>query len=93
MFNYNNISAGMSSYWLENDAAFYIKHNVGFDIYKATDKGSEKIASTNDPTVNIQVYGNDIYFVASETDVYVSFLEKQKIVHYSSDGISETVLS
>ncbi len=74
-FNYNNISAGSPSYWIEGDAFFYSQHNFVFDIYKMNDNGRQQIASSSNPDVDFHVYDGKLYY-----DNTASFLDDTYII-------------
>lgn len=66
--NYNNISAGYSSYWVA-DNKVYFTDCIGYlyPYYEITKKGKEKIAFVGGPSSHgIQTYGDKIYIY----DVY-----------------------
>jgi len=61
--NYNNISAGYSSYWVANSRV-YFSDNVGYlyPYYEITKEGKEKIAFVGGPSSHgIQTYGDKVY--------------------------------
>ena len=70
-FNYNNISAGISPYWIDDNGVYFMQHNLGFDVCKIDQNGKTKIATISEPSSDIQVYGNNLYYFESEINQYV----------------------
>lgn len=73
--NYNNLSAGSASYWLENDRVFYLDSD-GFEsrYVMNTKKGQEILMEANDlsvdyiPMAYMQCYGNSFYYTVEQPD-------------------------
>ncbi len=71
-FNYNNISAGISDIWVENDALYYNNYDI---ITRIDGKGSEDIISS--PfyfSLGVQVYGEKAYILNTKEDEEGYFL-------------------
>ncbi len=63
--NYNNITAGTTNYWIENNAVFYEKTN--YDI-KKIDKNGESDVEEGGYLPAYQIHGDLMYYVLSELE-------------------------